>query len=87
MAILTSTAKIDLSSDVLELAAGRSASLGLSLNDYIIRLVIADALRANASTIHVSEDELSRLIEGGENPSAVSSHIKAAALNLDQNGF
>ena len=87
MAILTSAEKIGLPSEVLKLAASRSVSLGLSLNDYIVRLVIAEALRANASTIHVSEDELSRLMECAENPSKVSSHIKAAALDLDQNGF
>lgn len=81
------TVKIDLSSEVLELASGRSTLLGLSRNDYIARLVVADALRANASSIHVSEDELLRLIESAENPSTVSPRIKAAALNLDQNGF
>lgn len=87
MADLSNSGNVDLPPDTLELAGRRAAALGLSLGDYIDKLVIADVLRVNASNVQTGEVEHVRLLKNIESSRPVSDRIKLAVLNLDRNGF
>ena len=87
MANFSNSRNLDLSEDALELASVRATALGLSVNDYIARLVVADALRANASDIQLSEIEYTRLLASLGNPTADNSKIKEIVHKLNRNGL
>lgn len=81
------SSEINLPNDVLELAISRSASLEMSLSDYLSRLIVADILRSNADTIHVSESDVSSLMHKLKNAKPISSRIRAVAQNIGRDGF
>lgn len=79
--------ELKLPADVASLVKENSESLGVSVNQYINTLILSAILRKGAETVVLSEEEFAKLVAMGEKLSPISSALRAASEELDNNGF